>query len=202
MRRCKVVVLVVALAVGLAVTLASLAGCGSSTSTKTAVKTYSSSQYGFSLQYDPRFSENNGASAQSGPAGASAAFNMGFLDEKGTIADKKYVDGMLIAVYQLKQSIALEQVPQLKSQLEALMPQLKAGLQDATLSALESTTVNGTPGFKLDYTYTSGGTGLQATTYFLIKGDKEYQLTIQGAADKWSQLQPLMAKTVDSFTVQ
>ena len=49
---------------------------------ETAVKTYSNSQYGFSLQYDPRFSENSGASAQSGPAGASAAFNMGFLDEK------------------------------------------------------------------------------------------------------------------------
>ena len=93
-------------------------------------------------------------------------------------------------------------MPQLKSQLEALLPQLKAGLQDATLSPLASTTVNGTPGFKIDYTYTSGGTGLQATTYFLIKGDKEYQLTIQSAAAKWSELQPLMAKTVDSFTVK
>jgi hypothetical protein len=195
-RRCKVVVPVLALVVA----LVCLAGCGSST--KTGLKTYSNSQYGFSLQYDSRFSENSGASAQSGPAGASAAFNMGFLDEKGTIADKKYVDGMLIAVYQLKQSIAPDQVPQLKSQLEALMPQLKAGLQDSTLSPLKSATVNGTPGFQLDYTYTSSGQNLQATTYFLIKGDKEYQLTVQSAAGKWSQLQPLMAKTVSSFTVQ
>ena len=82
------------------VALACLAGCGSST--KSGVKTYSNSQYGFSLQYDPRFTENSGASAQSGPAGATAAFNMGFLDEKGTVADGKYVDGMLIAVYPLR----------------------------------------------------------------------------------------------------
>ena len=197
-----VVVMVLAVVVALVVALTLLAGCGSKSSTKTGLQTYSNSQYSFSLQYDPRFSENSGASAQSGPAGASAAFNMGFLDEKGTIADKKYVDGMLIAVYQLKQSISPEQVPQLKGQLEALLPTLKAGLQNSTLSALKSATVNGTPGFQLDYTYTSGGQNLQATTYFLVNGDKEYQLTIQSAADKWSQLQPLMAKTVNSFTVK
>jgi hypothetical protein len=197
-RRFKVVVLVVALVAG----LVSLAACGSSSSQSTALKTYSNSQYGFSLQYDPRFTENSGASAQSGPAGASAVFNIGFLDQKGTIADSKYVDGMLVAVYQLKQSIPPEQVPQVKSQLEALLPQLKAGLQDATLNPLESTTVNGTPGFKLDYTYTSSGTNLQATTYFLVKGDKEYQLTIQSAADKWSQLQPRMDETVRSFSAK
>ena len=196
MSRFKVVVLIVALVVG----LASLAACGSSPSQSAGLKTYSSSQFGFSLQYDSRFTENSGVSAQSGSA--SAAFNIGFLDEKGTIADSKYVDGMLVAVYQLKQSITPAQVPQLKSQLEGLMPQLKAGLQDATLSPLTSTTVNGTPGFKLDYTYTSSGTKLQATTYFLIKGDKEYQLTIQSALDKWSQLQPLMDKTVKSFSVE
>jgi len=198
--RYKVVVPVFALVAALVLGLVLLAGCGAST--KTGLQAYSNSQYGFSLQYDPRFSPNSGASAQSGPAGASAVFNMGFLDEKGTIAEKKYVDGMLIAVYQLKQSIPAAQVPQLKGQLEALLPSLKAGLQNATLSPLASTTVNGTPGFQLDYTYSSGGQDLQATTYFLIKGDKEYQLTIQSAAGKWSQLQPLMAKTVSSFTLK
>ena len=203
MRRFKVIVIIVALVVGLAV----VAACGSSSTSNSSqsgtLKSYSNSQFGFSLQYDSRFSESSGATAQALPGvGASAIFNIGFLDAKRTTADGKHADGIFVAVSQLGSPGIREQVSKLRSQLKANIVIFASAIRVSSLSPVAFATVNGTSGFRLTYTYESGATKLRATTYFLIKASREYELTIQSAADEWSELQPLIQKTVSSFTVQ
>jgi len=198
-RRFKMIVITVALVIG----PVPLAACGSSSGRSTALKTYMNSQFGFSLQYDSRLSESSGATAQALPGvGASAVFNIGFLDAKRTTADGKHADGIFVAVSQLGNPGIREQVSKLRSQLKANIVIFASAIRVSSLSPVASATVNGTSGFRLAYTYESGATKLRATTYFLIKASREYELTIQSAADEWSELQPLIQKTVSSFTVQ
>jgi hypothetical protein len=190
----------------IALVAALAAGCSASvgsSSGSTDLVTYDNAEYGFSLQHQERFSET-GDTSYGTTGGSGAAFNIGFVDPEGATTEggTTGIDGILVSVYQMKQSIEPEQVPLLRDSLESVVAGLKKNQPDALFQPLEETTVNGTPGFKMAYTMPSGGEQLVAETYFLIKGDKEYQLTIQSAEENWEANKPALQQSVDSFTVK
>jgi hypothetical protein len=173
-----------------------LAACGSS-----GPQTFTSSEYKFSVTYDSgRFVESTKYNSDT-TAGASSVFRVGFYDKHGTTVGDKAVDGFAVTIYKLTRKVAPSEVPQLQSTFESLMPQLKAGLTNGKLSALKTVEVNGVPGFSVDYTYDDGDTAMMGRTYFLIKGDIEYMITLQAATAKWDKLQPDFQKMLDSFAV-
>jgi hypothetical protein len=207
MRRIAVA-LVVVLVLGLAL---ELAACGSSDqaateresdATRTAgdTTTYTNDEYGFSITYPARFEEGESTSASE--AGSDAVFSIGFADPDGTIVDGMTVDGLQVAVYQLTREVTADEVAGLEAEFQGVVDQMMAGLQNATIeNALGAVELNGVPGFGFSYTYTSDGTDLRASTFFLVEGSLEYQLTAQASLDEWDALAPELEAAAMSFTV-
>ena len=109
----------------------------------------------------------------------------------------------MLNLYQLSTSIDESLMPAVKKELKNLLPQMGEGLgSDVEFSSLEAVDVNGTSGFSTDATFKMDGTDFKATMYFLIKGDMEYQLTMQGAAANWSELEPGFQQVIDTFKVK
>ena len=57
-------------------------------------------------------------------------------------------------------------------------------------------------GFKIDAAYELEGVPFMATLYFLISGANEYQITFQGAEDRWSELEPSFKEVIETFSVE
>ncbi len=62
-------------------------------------------------------------------------------------------------------------------------------------------TLNGTPGYQAAYTFVLNGTPMNAVSYFLVKGQREYQLSAQASQKTWGSVQPLFRQAVDTFRV-
>jgi hypothetical protein len=161
---------------------------------------YRSEEYGVSLTYDERFSRMDEAAAQA-EGGGNAVLSVGFFDKDGTVAGDSYVDGLLLTVYQLKRAVNPADVPGLKKEFEALVDELEAKLEQATMGPLEEVVVNGTPGFGVVYAFQQDEVELAAVSYFLVKGDLEYQITAQSSRASWEQVQPLLRQAMDSIVV-
>jgi hypothetical protein len=199
-RRLPLAAALLALALLVAVATGCSASIGSS-GNDTEVVAYDNTDYGFSLEHQKRFAETSDTSYNA-TAGASAAFSIGFVDPDGAMSGDTGLDGILVSVYELPRTIKPAQVPQLRGVLEGVVTQLQKGQPDGVFQPLEDVTINGTPGFKLSYTMPSGSETLVADTYFLVKGDKEYQLTVQSAKENWDANRPALQQSVDSFTVK
>jgi len=193
----KTTLVVVALAVVGALGVGLLAGCGG------GVPTYTNDDYGISFDYDSGVFTETSDTTAAGSAGGDAVFKVGFFDQSGTKQEDEYRDGFVLNLYQLSTAIDESLMDAVKGELEKLLPQLGEGLgSDADFSSLEAVDVNGTSGFVTNATYTMGGTAFKARMYFLIKGDMEYQLTMQCAESRWSELEPSFQQVVDTFTVK
>jgi len=173
------------------------AACGGGGST-----TYTNKDYKFSVTYDSSLLTESTSTSAAGAAGGKSVFDVGFVDPKGTKIGGKYRDGMIVSIYKLTQTVTDSMLPLVKTELEGILPQLKAALGgNATLGSLTDVNVNGAKGFASDATFTWSGTAFKAKVYFLIKGNLEYQATAQAAESRWSDLQPVFKTMMDSFKV-
>lgn len=175
-----------------------LAACGGGSG---GMKTYANDTYRFSLSYDSgTFTEASDTSAQ-GSAGGSSVFDVGFVDKSGTKVSGEYRDGVLLSVYKLSTKVTASMMPLVKDELDKLMPQLIESLgSDGKIGALQDAEAGGVQGFSADATFSMDGVPFRARLYFLINGELEYQITLQAADDRWTDLEPKFQQVIDSFT--
>jgi hypothetical protein len=198
-------ILTVALALAaLAVTATACSGSGGSSGGSSpggGSETYANDDYGFSLTYDTMFTQ--GTQSGGSETGAGSVFDIAFVDTNGTKIGGKYVDGILVSVYELSRELKASEVPGLREEVDGVVAQMMDSLDSATVTVpLADTTVNGVPGFKLSYTFVQEGTEVTATTYFLFSGKDEYELTGQAGTQKWNELSPALDAAIQSFTVK
>ena len=199
---------ILALALALTGLALAAAACSASVSTGPSVspsssagKTYTNAQYKFSITPDPVFTQ--GKASDSTSSGSSSVFDIAFADAKGTKVAGSYVDGVQVSVYKLTRALKPSEIPKLKKEFAGVVNQLMSGLTAGKIvQPLSLAQINGVPGFRLAYTYTQGTTDIAAITYFLIKGQYEYQVTGQASQSVWTALSPKLESTVKSFTVQ
>jgi hypothetical protein len=200
--------LMVVIAVLAAFAAFAFVGCGGSSAGPTstnasgmAVRHYSNTTYKFSFDYPANWQINTDISKQS-TSGAQAAFNVGAFDPKGTIVSKTQIDGAAVSIYNLQVTIDSSNLGDIRPQIEAAVNQLTQSTPGVkTLAALSNTTVNGISGFTVTYSFPYQNTPVVSALYFLFKGNREYQLTLQSAETLWQKLQPQMKSVTDSFTV-
>jgi hypothetical protein len=202
-------VFVIPLVLGLAL---SIFGCGGSPSTTTAsqatttaaaaeTKTYTDANYGYSFAYPTSWVLKSGVTPGA-TAGATAAGNVGAYDPNGALVNGSYMDVMLASVYNLSLTVNDSVLAQLKSEIESGVATLES--QDSSMKVEETlaeTTAAGMKGYKVTYTFTRDGTQAISTLYFLFKGDREYELTIQASTDHWEADQPMFQEMITSFKV-
>ena len=143
-----------------------LGACGSSgaTSGETAstaagglaagdVKTYTDANYGYSFDYPDGWEVQEGDSAEV-TAGGSAAGSVGVYDPDGAVADKTYIDLAQVSVYKLSVAIDSSMMPQIKTEVEAVLGSLESQAADMkTVESLSETTVGGMSGYKATYSF-------------------------------------------------
>lgn len=191
LRRLSVVCLLLTLALALAA-----AACGG------GMQTYGNADYNVSFQYDSLFTETSDTTSQ-GSAGGSSVFKVGFYDEDGTTSDGEYRDGFVLNVYKLNQQVTEDMMPAAKAEIEGLLPQLTQTFGgNAKAGELQEISTNGIQGFKADVSFTMDGVPFASTMYFLISGDVEFQITMQAAKSRWSELQPSFQHVIDTFAVK
>jgi hypothetical protein len=207
MRRWLALSLAVAAAV-LALTACSASvGTGGSESpaadggTTTSTKTYTNDQYGFTITYGDTFTQ--GEAAEGTGKGGDSVLDIAFADKSGPVVSDRYVNAIQVSVYELAREVKASEVPQVKGELQNIVDQLMAELPGSKMvEELSPVTVNGIPGFAYKYTYTEGGEDLTAATFFLFKGNHEYQITAQAVTADWESLKGELESAVQSFTVQ
>lgn len=211
---------VVALVLGLT---QSIFGCGGAPSTTTAslaatvttatsttasttaaaaeTKTYTDANYGYGFEYPTSWVLRTGATPEA-TAGATAAGNVGAYDPNGTMVNGAYMDVMLVSVHNLNLTVNDSVFTQLRSEIESGVANLES--QDNSMKvkeALAETTAAGMNGYKVTYSFTRGGTPAMSTLYFLFKGNKEYELTIQASIDHWDADQLIFQAMIASLKV-
>jgi hypothetical protein len=191
--RRSVALVIVAVALALVVLVAACGSGGGPT-------TYTSKDYKFQLTYDSSMLKESTSLSSAGAAGGKSVFDVGFVNPKGTKSSGEYRDGIVISVYKLTTTVTDSMLPEVKSELEGILPQLQQSLgSDAKLGSLSTVDLNGTKGFSSDATFTLDKIPFKATLYFLINGNLEYQVTAQAAEAKWATMQSVFKTTMDSF---
>lgn len=184
-----------------------IAGCGAKAevsigtgqSPTPSIKSYSSDQYKFSLQYDSSLTQNGDVGV--GVGGGSAQTRVGFVDKAGAIIDKQYVDLVWVSVHTISQSMAPDQIAGLKSQFQSITDDLVKQVQSTDAQPLTETTVNGKTALTTNFTASWSGTPVKTQIYFLVNGTYWYQVSMQATVSDWAAKQPALQKSVDSFTL-
>jgi len=199
----KTIIVLVTL-VGLALASAACSGSvstGGSSASPAGTRTYSNAQYGFSITYGPDFKQ--GTTSGGSSSGSGSIFDIAFAYMSGAKQGTSYTDGVQVSVYKLAHSVKPAEVPKLKKEFAGLVGNLMGSLSGAKVSQkLSLAQINGVPGYKLGYVYTQNGTPIAAVTYFLLKGQYEYQVTGQAGKDDWATASPKIQAVVESFTVK
>jgi hypothetical protein len=170
------------------------------TTTSGGTTRYSNDQFGISFEITDRFEQ--GEEATGTGSTDQAAFSVVFLDPDGVVVDDIAVDTLKVSVYELGQEITPDLMPDFKASLDSSLTQLQQADPTMQAQALTETTVNGVPGWKTDYTKSVSDVPINARTYFLVAGTKEYQITMWSAQENWSKNEPDLQAAVDSFTVE
>jgi hypothetical protein len=186
---------VVALAIAV-----TLAGCGGSSgsggSSSDKKTTYNNAAYGFAITYGDPLSLVPLTPTQG------EDYAIAFADKGGAVVNDEYANGIRVAVNKMAAALKPSDVPKLKNQIakavETMIVALPGGKMTGKVTAV---TLNGTPGFAVDYTFTKGGQELTCRTTILAKGKNEYDLTEQALTKDWSSLSPTLDQTVQTFTV-
>jgi len=177
----------------------------SSSSTKPSsspvTRTYTNTDYGFSLSYPGNLVESTDTSYNTAASGG-AKLTVGFVDPSGSKIGDIFVDGIAVSVYALTTEVTADLMPQFKSELEGVIAQMQQQDPTAQMTQLETAAINGVPGYKLGTTYDNQGTTMKMVTYFLVKGRTEYQVTEQATEQDWAKYAAGFDAAVNSFTVK
>ena len=177
----------------------------SSSSTKPSsspvTRTYTNTDYGFSLSYPGNLVESTDTSYNTAASGG-AKLTVGFVDPSGSKIGDIFVDGIAVSVYALTTEVTADLMPQFKSELEGVIAQMQQQDPTAQMTQLETAAINGVPGYKLGTTYDNQGTTMKMVTYFLVKGRIEYQVTEQATEQDWAKYAAGFDAAVNSFTVK
>lgn len=174
-------------------------GTGSSPTPAGTLKTFTSDQYKFSLKYDPSLTQNGDLGVSAG--GSAAQQRVGFVDKTGAIIDKQYVDLMWVSVKTLSQSVAPKEVSSLKGQFQQLTDDLVQQVKSTDAQPLAEATVNGIPTLTTSFTADWSGTPVKTQIYFFVNGGFWYQVSMQAAVSDWNAKQPVLQKSIDTFTL-
>ena len=184
-------------AAALAVMLAACGGEPDADEPSGEATPYTNAVYGFTLSY----SEPLGVVTMDPPAGE--AYAIAFADKEGTLVNDQYANGLRVSVLEMDQVIEAADVPKLEKEIAAVIKEMIADLPEGeTTGEVTAVTVNGTPGYVVDYESAISGERGLGRLYVLIKGDKEYHLTLQAVAADWEKLEPILEKTVQTFTLK
>jgi hypothetical protein len=178
-----------------AVVLALAAGCGQ------GGLAYSSSQYRFALTYDAALTPTDHVTPGV-LTGDKPAHVIAFLDPAAPRADGRYVDGVWVAVMRLRAGAHWPASSAMAAELRHRLTAAVVHDMHGSVTQALARTANGLPAWVVGYDYRLGGTAIRALTYVLVKGDYEYQVTLQAAAARWPQMLPRLALSVSSFTVR
>jgi hypothetical protein len=170
-------------------------------STPGGSRTYTNDKYGFSLTYDTMFVESEITGGASG--GSGSVFDVVFADPEGAQIGGDLVDGIQVSVYKLARTVKPGEIAGLKKEFQGLVTELLGSISGAEATApLSPTQINGVPGYTFGYAYAEDSVDVTATTYFLLKGQYEYQVTEQASRENWTWLSPQLQAAVNSFTVE
>jgi len=182
--------------VALAVMLVACGGESNADEPSAEATPYTNAVYGFTLSY----SEPLGVVTMDPPAGE--AYSIAFADKEGTLVNDQYANGLRVSVLEMDQAIKAADVPKLKKEIAGVIKQMVADLPEGkSTSEVTAVTLNGTPGYVVDYEAAISGEPVIGRLYVLIKGDKEYHLTLQTVAADWEELEPILEKTARTFTL-
>jgi hypothetical protein len=192
-------VLTLALA-GLAL-LPGACGSGATGESSPASRTYTNDQYGFTMTYDGQFAE--GETKASSPSGDGTVFEVVFPDKNGPTVGGKYTNALRISVYKLANVVKPDQLPKLKKELSGAVTEYVVSLSGGKIDRpLEDVTVNGIPGFSLDYGFTEDDATLKTVDYFLYKGHYQYTLEGMAASQDWEALKGKLEAAFQTFTAK
>jgi hypothetical protein len=175
--------------------LALLAGCGSGT------LAYVDSQYRFSLDYDAALAPAGNVTPAVSGSGR-PAFTVAFLDPKAAHIGDRYVDGVWVAVLRLPSGSHWPPAPAMAAELRSRLAAAVSGRLHGSVTTAQALTINGRAAWFVGYSYRLDGAPVRALTYVIVKGDYEYQLTIQTATSRWTKMWQRLAASVDSFTIR
>ena len=186
-----------AVAAALAITLAACGGTSGGSGSGSGEKTtYTNGVYGFTITYGDPLSQVNLT-----PSGGEK-YAIAFTDKGGPLVDDQYANGLRVSVHDMGQTIKAADVPKLQAQVAKALEKMVGGISDGKLtSKVAPLTLNGTPGFSLDYQFTKGGEQLTCRLTLLVKGKYEYDLTEQAVAKDWDSLSGTLDETVQTFTL-
>jgi len=160
--------------------------------------TYTNTDHRFSITYDTMLTQGQPKDDRA----TGAAFSVAFVDTAGPKAGAAYANGVQVSVFELARAVKPSEVRGLRAQVEALVDERVAKLTAAEVTEPPSpTTVNGTPGFTVSYTFTRDGVAVSAVSTFLFSGTDEYEVTGQASQADWKTLWPTLEAAMGSFTV-
>lgn len=197
----RLTILVLTLA-GLSLLLgACSASVGTTDKSSPGPKTYTNDQYGFTITYDGQMEQ--GTSTGGVGSGGSSVLDVAFADKNGPQVGGNYANGMQISVYKLVREVKPAEVPKLKKEVSGVVKQIMASLPGARIDrSIEGVKVNGVPGFGFSYAYAQDGMSLSGASFFLFKGQYEYQITAQAAAEDWDAMKGKLEAAIQTFTVK
>ena len=196
----RLTVLTLALA-GLALLPGACGGGGATGESPPASRTYTNDQYGFTMTYDGQFAE--GEAAASSPSSSGTVFEVVFPDKNGPTVGGNYTNALRISVYKLAHVIKPAQLPKLKKELSGAVTEYVVSLSGGKIDRpLEDVTVNGIPGFSLDYGFTEDDATLKTVDYFLYKGHYQYTLEGMTASQDWEALKGKLEAAFRTFTAK
>ena len=197
MRGLRGIITLAAVAAVIAITLAACGGTsGSGGSGSSAKTTYTNGVYGFTITYGDPLSQVNLT-----PSGGEK-YAIAFTDKGGPLVADQYANGVRVSVHDMGQTIKPADVPKLQAQLATALTKMVGGISDGKLtSKVTPLTLNGTPGFSVDYQFTKGGEQITCRLTILIKGKNEYDLSAQAVAKDWDSIKGTLEETVQTFTL-
>ena len=163
-----------------------------------STETYTNSDSRCSNTYDTVLTQGDAA----GGGDAGAVFSIAFVDTGAPRAGKAYTDGVKVSVFKLARTVTADEVPGLRQQVHDTVDEHLTKLESGeVVEPVKPTTVNGTPGFTVSYSFTRDGAAVSATTDFLFSGDYQYEVTGQARKAAWAKMQPVVESAMASFTV-
>lgn len=164
-----------------------------------ATKAYEDAAYHYAFDYpkDWQFTEDVSVT---GSAGGSSAKTVGVFDPKGDRNGDTLLDGVAISIYELTTTVDESLMAAFKDELASALPTLEGQLTDpVTVEPLRDTSINGVPGFETTYMFNNGGKTLRSRMLFLVRGDIEYQITVQSVDGSWQKELPKLNVVLNSF---
>lgn len=183
----------------------SLTGDSSGSSTTPTLsadaKTYTHPTDGYSLQYPAGWVLDDQATVDSA-AGSGSTSRVAIFDPQGAAVDDVYINTVAVSIYELSATLTDADIPDIQGEIEAVLADLLSQSPGAeVLSPLALTQVGALKGYVVTLSFYKDGTvPAVSSLYFLFKGDIQYQVTAQAAAEDWDTLQPTFEAIVASFT--